>query len=748
MLSVLLLCLFSGCTDGGNEGNAVNTVRYLEEDISPSDEGPIAWFAADSGSMDYITIGVNDSMVPISERGIVHHRMRGNSWGTAETPWVAAIEEDFNGLGDIWEFNAVIEKDTLYISVQCGVHAPDTSVLGVVPTEFALYRYENGVLNRLPVIFGENGLDPDYQYRIVAHWNGHYLIASYGLKAYLVDADGRVVASDNFDNISASFVQGDSLYLPSGNVNNPTVIEYTLPTLKKSAERRYRGGHTLCWDNGNPTGGFYSLKVDLADLAAPKILYRYDTSSNAEEMVLSSDGYLLGTLDVRVEKMLSTQDRCLLFAARTSNGYKLLRYSLDEETEIQPSNGISIYSLYASPTISHAVSLWNAKHPESPIEYETGVDRSDVGRTENDAIVALNTELAAGLGPDLIVLDGLASDSMIRQGYLENISGIADDEDLFANALEAFKADGSLFAVPVLVKPIIAGSNDGMVGGLSTGESVLRYILEAPAINNTIADAGYVWPQTKPAVYFQNADEAVQVFYYAWANSIWAGGQLNAEAVRSFMQYVDAIIKHNELPTAQDQIDAARRQGGNMEDAFSGESAYRVLNQNVTNYQNYDTAFFIQITTSNRNLIYPFAGPHTDADSRTGYYVPLAGTAGKGALLPSLIVGLRKNGDEAAKAFLSFLLGSDIQTTNFDEGIAIRKSALRVAMEEAGEISGAALDTDIVDLIQTLEAYNTNTLLDNAAIQATIAYASGALALDAAVEQVQTDVALWLAEQQ
>ena len=44
--------------------------------------------------------------------------------------------------------------------------------------------------------------------------------------------------------------------------------------------------------------------------------------------------------------------------------------------------------------------------------------------TESDALKTLNTEIAAGNGPDVILLDGLPVESYIEKGLLEDISDV------------------------------------------------------------------------------------------------------------------------------------------------------------------------------------------------------------------------------------------------------------------------------------------------------------------------------------
>ena len=57
------------------------------------------------------------------------------------------------------------------------------------------------------------------------------------------------------------------------------------------------------------------------------------------------------------------------------------------------------------------------------------------GLTAEDAIKALNTEIMAGNGPDVIMLDGLPIESYLAKGMLadlsENLKAVEEKEEFF-----------------------------------------------------------------------------------------------------------------------------------------------------------------------------------------------------------------------------------------------------------------------------------------------------------------------------
>lgn len=75
--------------------------------------------------------------------------------------------------------------------------------------------------------------------------------------------------------------------------------------------------------------------------------------------------------------------------------------------------------------------------------------------TREDALKKLNTEIMAGTGPDLLVLDELPFDSYVDKGMLLDLTDYLEEyslqEPLFDNVIEALKCNGRAYMVPATV---------------------------------------------------------------------------------------------------------------------------------------------------------------------------------------------------------------------------------------------------------------------------------------------------------
>lgn len=122
---------------------------------------------------------------------------------------------------------------------------------------------------------------------------------------------------------------------------------------------------------------------------------------------------------------------------------------------------LRIYSLKENG-IRQAAALFQEKHPELAVTFETGYTGEE-GVTLSDAIRTLNTELMAGEGPDILLLDGLPADSYIEKGILEDVTDTVkpEKEKLFYNIISAYNGGEKIYQVPTAFSvPVLLGKKD------------------------------------------------------------------------------------------------------------------------------------------------------------------------------------------------------------------------------------------------------------------------------------------------
>lgn len=143
---------------------------------------------------------------------------------------------------------------------------------------------------------------------------------------------------------------------------------------------------------------------------------------------------------------------------------KLVRYVYQPDMPAEPETVLTVFGLYDNRTIRQAVSVYQIENPNVRVEFEPLMEEGD-GEVPDDYVRTLNTELLAGKGPDILILDGLSETSYIEKGVLEDITDVAESlvssGDLLPNIADGSRVDGHIYSVPVKIGlPMTFGRKD------------------------------------------------------------------------------------------------------------------------------------------------------------------------------------------------------------------------------------------------------------------------------------------------
>lgn len=327
----------------------------------------------------------------------------------------AAAGESENGIrlclispeGEIKEFSVPVSKETLYLSKLC--FSEDGEQLYLVTGDAEVYEIdretgENRLLMKLDII-------PN-----VFHVWDHYLAAkSEKDGVFVYDLDSREKIEDT---VLSDFVEQN--YKSDGTVFSST---YTIFPAED--------------------GGIY--------LAGAAGLHRHVIGGAVMEQVIN--GGLCGMSDPSKPVSVMTRTANDGFLAAFSRG-KLSSFTYDPNMPSTPSQTLCAYSLTENDVLRQAITRYQEKNPDVYVEYHVGMGAED-SVTKEDAVKKLNTEIMAGKGPDLLILDGLPLDAYMEKGVLMDISPylaeLESRETLLPNVKESFTQDGKITMIPAAV---------------------------------------------------------------------------------------------------------------------------------------------------------------------------------------------------------------------------------------------------------------------------------------------------------
>lgn len=211
------------------------------------------------------------------------------------------------------------------------------------------------------------------------------------------------------------------------------------------------------------TGGGYPVSVcggedGIIYIACRDGLYRHALGGSMMEQII--DGALSSFGDAIIYTVTEIKDQEFLALFEPSAG--MVRYTFDESVPAMPDKEIRIYSLEENGTLRRAITSYKKEHTDMYVRYEVGMKDED-GETAEDAVKKLNTQILAGEGPDVMLLDGLPVNSYKEKGILMDLGGtlekLSGENTLFPNLIEgAAEESGEIYAMPMCVRvPLLAG---------------------------------------------------------------------------------------------------------------------------------------------------------------------------------------------------------------------------------------------------------------------------------------------------
>lgn len=194
-------------------------------------------------------------------------------------------------------------------------------------------------------------------------------------------------------------------------------------------------------------------------VACPKGLFSHEMGGSVMEQLIDGKLNTLGDPTYLLMGLMPLENEEFLVAYSDS----LMRYVYDPDISTVPETELKIYSLEENPLLRKAAASYAKDKPDVYVNYEYGMTGED-GKTSEDAIKALHTELMAGKGPDVMALDGLPVDSYMEKGILLDMKETVESAyggNLLENIAYTYETPEGLYAIPAQFRvPIIAGDTE------------------------------------------------------------------------------------------------------------------------------------------------------------------------------------------------------------------------------------------------------------------------------------------------
>lgn len=674
---VLISSLLIGCKSRGDkETSSVPMGRYMEQELELPEEYQESHIISILSNVDNeleVYLATATTMIALIYDG--------ESWTEKTISWINNIDQNKYMI-----YKVILGKDNQYYLITVDYSSGEY--------QYMIYKEDGELAQKLEIPWLETKTE-DYKGEMSYPNVEDIQVLEDGTLVILPSIYGESV--NMFDPSTGELIQDYSLIAPVA-VSNQDLIGYStdqqkLLRMDKSGRETASYVYDAVLDNSliqEVDGNIYSL-------------------NSAGVSVLQKDGSLWQTI---VEGGLTTlSDQTMVFqelavmekekaayavlAYDSQYNIKLYYYQFDENVASIPSTQMNVYSLYLNPTIRQAIIKYQSEHPDVLINYTYAIENGEASNANlSDTIRALNTELLAGNGADILVLDGLPRDSYVEKGVLEDISDrikpLVDDETLNKNIMQNYLSDSSCYYVPLRFQVPLAYGNKQVVEAMPSLDAMIA-LLENKDVTGLFNNIG--------------AENFANLFWALYSKELVTDEKtINEEILGKYLDMLQLLMEKLgeenifNFGTSQLQVDNAIEldRGFSM---YFGEN-----NKSETFVEQLLSLSDSQVTLAGAREVGMYY------DTFDNQYIE------------SGLVGINKasKNKELAKEFLAYLLGDKVQSSTAFDGFPVNAKALDGVMNEVDTLQGMsiAIDTEIrqieaPDEKQVKELYDKIKELDN-----------------------------------
>ena len=502
-------------------------------------------------------------------------------------------------------------------------------------------------------------------------------------------------------------------------------------------------------------------------------VYRHVIGGSAMEQIIDGGLSSFSNPAMKLRGMITLpQDEFLVLFS----GGQLIRYTYDPNVPTVPEDLVKVYSLEEWDAVRQAIAQYQTEHPDTFVKYEVALGGTD-GQSREDAIKKLNTELMAGKGPDVIILDELPAKSYIEKGILADLKphldGLTGEAALLPNVVDSFTENGGVYMIPVSFSlPMIGGRQadvEGVTDYTSLADTMERLREENPDVG--ICD-------------FFSGESTVRQFLPVGATAFADdSGNIDEALLRAYLSDTQRIYQaaNEGLPGYLKEQYANEK---NYYKESAAERSYFYHHLGAVGQSSYDflmgdgmfTAGMLYDTYDYQRVMSVY---HVEgfSDEKFQFFDGMS----EGVFVPSILVGLNASSShrEEAEQFFDVIMGTQVQSLLFD-GFMTNRSALEEQLSpqwkvmknggmdaDYGEVSssvggstGDGREYSMNIYMPTKEEYQAlydrcqkvhtpyvaDSVVEDAVISIGGQYLDGTLSLDEAVQKIMAKVEIYSAE--
>ena len=389
-------------------------------------------------------------------------------------------------------------------------------------------------------------------------------------------------------------------------------------------------------------------------------LYSFVPGGSVTEELVSANKSSFGDPSFLPRALTGTEDGSFYVLGMLGGEAVLCQYDFDANAPLQATQVLKLYSLYDDEDLRQIISRYQKSHPETDIHLEIGLSGED-GVTEADALRTLNTEILAGSGPDILRLDGMSLDSYLKKDVFLDLSDLLSGTKTLEQVTRCYASGDKVPVIPAAFAiPAIYGPQN-LISQITDLDSLVRVAKQARQENTeALSLLNALMPRLVIDVAYDSCSPAWQK----------ADGTLDADVLEHFIDAmsqlyaVDAPLREKYAEV----LNAMEQQGGDTykPGEYTGiGGAPDIIMQGAS--------ISMGTLESMDGWAYALSG-----DERLEGYtmLPLKAQA-QNTFLPRQLYSVLATSKhtEAAKEFVWFVLGEEVQSSALTSGFPVNQAA-------------------------------------------------------------------------
>lgn len=489
----------------------------------------------------------------------------------------------------------------------------------------------------------------------------------------------------------------------------------------------------------------------------PKGIYRLASGGTLPEQIMASDGMAMSLSSNYPSSICRAANGDFLVTMHGDDStIRMYRYHYDDSLPTKAETTLTVWSLEDSQTARAAINQYKQQHPDVDVTFTVAIpeDAQDLSTARNDALTQLNTELLAGEGPDLLILDGVDYQNYAEKGLLADLVDTVPVSDLQDNLANPFVEDGKVYVMPARFSvPVLIG-DAGSLDGLSDLTALQQAVLDA-APRADLGDQSSDYYETPPedqryALCMTNAKQFADFLLPVCGNAILQGNTLNESALREVMSFVQTVSDYYGIRnyTLENNTGSAQSwTGTDIIEINPEQGEYTDSGHALYGWFSMKTPFSVLAMARREDTM------NYSSDKISCEMILRPGLT-QGAYTPQVLVGVNANGKqlEASKQLAATFFDSAVQENYYGDGTTVRADCLGEKLDSVmnnEQYGNSAFHGDIQALLESCTTpVIVPAVLEESFINHADAIIQGQETVDDAVNGMKSDLSLYLAEKQ